>query len=189
MTAARTSGQPFRFSREQYFRLGNLGFFPVRRVERIRGEIVEMSPMSWHHSLGIRLTADALRTIFGDSYWVHDQSPITLVDSDPEPDVAVYPGSPRDYTEHPSNPLLIVEVAESSLSYDLTTKAELYATANLADYWVLDIANRQLHIFRDPQPIPDGGSSYRTSRILGEAESIAPLAMPDAMVRVSDLLP
>jgi Uma2 family endonuclease len=189
MTTARASNRPFRFSREQYYRLGELDFFQGRRVERIHGEIVEMSPMGWNHFLATQLTADALRLIFHTTSWVSVQSPITLVDSDPEPDVAVYPGKPRDYTFHPSQALLVVEVAETSLAYDTTTKAELYATAGLADYWVLDLENRQLLVFRDPAPIPDGGSAYRQRLTFTANDTVSPLAMPTATVRVLELLP
>ncbi len=189
MTTARTSNRPFHFSREQYYRLGELDFFRGRRVERIHGEIVEMSPISWNHALAVRLTAEALRAFFHTTFWVHCQSPMTLVDSDPEPDVAVYPGKPRDYTFHPSQAVLIVEVAETSLAYDTTTKAELYATAGVTDYWVLDLENRQLLVYRDPAPIPDGGMAYRTLVTLTASDSISPLAAPTASVAVADLLP
>lgn len=189
MTTARATNRPFRFSREQYYRLGELDFFQGRRVERIHGEIIEMSPMSWTHGLGCDLTADALRRFFHTTLWVRGQKPMTVVDSDPEPDVAVYPGPPRSYTAHPSSALLIVEVAETSLLYDTTTKAELYATAGVLDYWVLDLENRRLLVFRDPPPIPDGGSAYRTLLTLQPSDSVSPLAAPSASIAVADLLP
>jgi Uma2 family endonuclease len=83
----------------------------------------------------------------------------------------------------------VVEISDTSLTYDLTTKAELYATAGIPDYWVLDVDGRQLIVFRDPQPIPDGGAAYRSRTTHAPADAVAPLAAPSAAVRVADLLP
>ena len=83
----------------------------------------------------------------------------------------------------------MVEVADSTLARDTTVKAEMYATAGIADYWVLDLAHRELLVFRDPATLPDGGAAYRTHFTLDATESVSPLAMPGATVRVLDLLP
>jgi Uma2 family endonuclease len=189
MTAKRMPWQPFRFTREQYYQLGRLGYFDGKRVERIRGEIVEMSPVGWPHVVGSKKTADLLAEVFKGVAWINQGNPIPTDDSDPQPDVTVVPGRFEDYTDHPTTALLIVEVADATLDRDTTTKAELYATADVADYWVLDLANRQLHVFRDPAPIPDGGRAYRTRAAFGPEDSVAPLAAPTAAVRVADLLP
>ena len=90
---------------------------------------------------------------------------------------------------HPTTAALVIEVADTSLNYDITAKAELYATAGIADYCVLDVDGRRLFVFRDPAPVPDGGSAYRTQLALGPADSVAPLAAPASPVRVTDLLP
>ena len=86
---------------------------------------------------------------------------------------------------------MVVEVADTSLFIDTTTKAELYATAGVPDYWVLDVTNRQLHIFRDPLPLPAGlgTTAYRTHQTLNSTDTIAPLAAPNHIITVSDLLP
>ncbi len=181
--------RPFRWTREQYHRLGELGFFRDKRVERIRGEVVEMSPVDWPHTIGKQLVGDALRVVFAGTGWVSDQSPLPLDGSDPEPDVAVYPGTVRDYTDHPTDPLLVVEVANSSLAYDTTTKVELYAEAAHPEYWVLDLPNRRLQVFRDPYAIPAGGHTYRTRLTYAPGEGVSPLAAPHAVVAVADLLP
>ena len=112
--------------------------------------------------------------------------------SDPGPDLAVVPGSIRDYaTRTPTTAVLVVEVADSSLALDTTTKAELYATAGVPDYWVIDLENRRLLIFRDPAPLPAGlgATAYRTHHTYGPGDAVAPLAAPGAAVRVADLLP
>ena len=183
--------RPFRFTREQYYEMGRLGYFDDKRVELIFGEVVEMSPINWRHVVGCRKTAESLERVFAGVAWINRAEPIDLTHSDPQPDVAVIPGRFEDYTTHPTTALLIVEVADATLSNDLTTKAELYATAGIADYWVLDIDNRQLHVFRDPQPLPVGlgVTAYRTHLTLGPTDHVAPLAAPTASVLVSDLLP
>jgi Uma2 family endonuclease len=185
--------RPFRFTREQYYKLGELGFFDGKRVERIHGEIVEMSPQGWPHAVGKSKVADALRAAFAGVATVMEQTPHPLTDSDPEPDVRVFPGRYEDYTDHPPTVLLLVEVADTTLTYDTTTKAELYATANVPDYWVLDVVNRELHVFRDPQPLPLptelAATAYRTHDVLGPNDTVSPLAAPNATIRVSDLLP
>lgn len=183
--------RPFRFTREQYHRMGDLGFFQDRRVELIFGEVVEMSPINWPHVVGCRKTAEVLERAFAGVAWVGRGDPIDLAPSEPQPDVAVFAGRFEDYSDLPTTALLIVEVSDATLSNDLTTKAELYATAGIADYWVLDVAGRQLHVFRGPVPLPAGlgTTAYRSHATLSPADSVAPLAAPAASIAVSGLLP
>lgn len=178
-----------RWTREQYSRLGELGVFNGQRVELIKGEILEMSPKGWPHVVGCRKTAEALEKAFAGIGWVARQEPLGTVDSEPEPDVSVLPGRFEDYTDHPTTALLIVEVADTSLDYDTTTKAELYATAGIGDYWVLDVVNARLLVFRDPQPIAAGGTAYRTHLSFTPTDSIAPVSASSNSIRVADLLP
>lgn len=182
--------RPFRMTREQYYRLGELGFFQNRRVELIRGKVVLMSPMKEPHVTGIVLTADRLREVFGPGFHIRPQVPLDLgPDMDPEPDVAVVPGSPRDYATTPTTAVLVVEVADTSLFYDTTTKAGLYAEKGIPEYWVLDLTNRQLLVFRDPAPIAAGGAAYRTQLKLSSTDTVSPLVVPTATLAVAELLP
>ena len=191
MSAPRPAG-PFRFTREQYYQLGRLGFFDGRRVERIHGEIVERSPVGWLHVVSCRKTAELLERIFVGMGWVsRNEQPLALTDSDPQPDVMVVAGRFEDHSDHPTTGLLVVEVADSTLARDTTTKAELYASAGVTDYWVIDLDNRRLLVFRDPIALPAGlgATAYRTQLTLGPTDSVAPLAALAAAVRVGDLLP
>lgn len=181
--------RPWRWTPAQFFRLADLGYFGERRVELIRGEIVEMAPPGWPHTLAKTKTADILRAVFAGRGWVNEQSPLPAEDSVPLPDVAVYPGRIQDYADHPTNPLLVVEVAATTLAHDTTTKLELYAEEGHPEYWVLDLDGERLLVFRDPRPIPAGGHTYHTRLTLGPADSVAPLAAPAVSVRVADLLP
>jgi Uma2 family endonuclease len=187
--------RPWLWTREDYYKLGELGFFDGKRVELIRGEIVEMSPINRPHANAVGLVDDAVRLVFAIGFHVQVQQPFWVPGakpgSDPQPDVAVIPGARLDYPDHPTVAALLVEVAEATLSYDTTTKAELYAEAGVTDYWVVDLVNRQLLVFRDPAPLPAGlgAVAYRTRLALGPADAVAPLAAPAAAVRVADLLP
>lgn len=194
---ANAGPRPFRFTREQYYKLGELGFFDGKRVELLFGEIVEMSLVNWPHHIGIALVSEALARVFATGHFIDVQQSFPIPASHfalaPQPDVAVIPGSPRDYNDHPTSAALIVEVSDSTLAYDTTTKAEMYATAAVPEYWVLDVTGRQLHVFRDPQPMPLpkdlATTAYRTHLTLGPTDRVAPLAAPTASMLVADLLP
>lgn len=188
-TAPPGGARPWKWTREQYYKLGELGFFDGKRVELIRGEIIEMSPPGWPHTVATRKTADLLRAIFAGLGWVNEQSPLPTEDSDPEPDVAAYPGKLEDYTDHPTSALLVVEVSDATLDRDMTTKVELYAEAGHPEYWVVDLVNLRLHVFRDPRAIPAGGHTYHYRKSFGPADTVAPLAVPTASVKIADLLP
>lgn len=191
--SAPTGPRPWRWTRDEYYKLGELGFFAGKRVELIRGEVFEMSPINIAHASGVGLVSDALTLVFAIGFHVNVQQPFTVpsaaLGSEPQPDVAVIPGTRRACLAHPSVAALLVEVSDTTLFYDTTTKAELYATAGITDYWVLDVTGKQLHVFRDPEPIPDGGFAYRTHLTLNPGETVSPVAAPGATVAVADLLP
>ena len=185
----------WKWTREDYYNLGELGFFDGKRVELIYGEIVEKSPIHIAHANGVGLAASALTRTFASGYHVRVQQPFWVPGmtpgSEPQPDVSVIPRDWRDYTDHPTTAVLLVEVADTTFFDDSTTKAELYATAGVADYWVLDLNNRQLHVFRDPQPLTAGlgATAYKTRLTFGHSDAVTPVVAPGAIVRVNDLLP
>ena len=175
---------------DQFHALGDLGCFEGRRAWLINGVIIEEGPMNPPHAIAATKTEDLIRDLFKVGYHVRVAKPLVVGQiTDPEPDVAVVVGKPGDYTSHPTTAALVIEVADSSLNHDITTKAELYATANIADYWVLDVDGRRLLVFRDPAPVAAGGVAYRTQLTLAPADSVSPLAAPTSTVRVADLLP
>jgi Uma2 family endonuclease len=181
-----------RWSRAEYDRLGEIGFFRDQRVELIHGRIVKLPPMRNEHAVGVGLTEDALRMAFGTGHWVRVQMPLPVTAaSEPEPDLAVVPGGPRDYTDHPTTALLIVEVSDTTLRYDCGVKARLYARAGIADYWVLDLVHRRLRVFRDPRPDPAHSQRlvYGPATNLNPADTVSPLAAPQSQITVADLLP
>ncbi len=181
------------WTKDEYYRIAATGVFNGRHVELIEGQVVDMSPMGTQHITGVDLTELALERAFGAGHFVRTQAPLDLGDgSEPEPDVMVLRGHPRDYAAaHPREAILILEVADTSLAYDQRDKASLYAKAGGPDYWVLNLGQRRLEVRRDP--LPDStqpfGYGYRSTTIFTEADGVAPLGAPQAEIRVADLLP
>ncbi len=166
------------------------GFLIGERYELIHGEIVTMPPPNEPHNCGCALVVAALQLAFGTGYYVRGQASLELgADEVPIPDAAVVTGKPRDYSTRPNTALFVVEVSDSTYVFDITEKAELYAAAGIADYWILDLNARRLVVLRDPAPLPDGGVAYRTHLFRYANETINPLALPSAAVAVNDLLP
>ena len=180
----------WRLTRADYYRLGELGFFRGRRVELVRGEVLVMSPIGSRHTVLVRAWGDALQAAFGPGFHARAQGTLSLAGGELGPDLAVVPGVPMDfYHAHPAAALLVVEVADTTLDYDLTTKAGLSAEAGVGDYWVADINARRLHVLRDPRPVSAGGHRYFDVRVLDAADAVAPLAAPGRPIRLADLLP
>jgi Uma2 family endonuclease len=183
-----------RLTRAEYDRLIERGMFqPGDRVELIGGALIAAEPQGAAHYTAIRKTARVLEAAFGPGWDVRTQGPLGLDDdSEPEPDVAVVPGTPDDYSQaHPSRPVLTVEVAESSLAVDRRHKGSLYARAGLPDYWVLDLTQRRLEVYREPTSDADApfGWRYAHARVLDDSGSVTPLAAPGSSIRVASLLP
>ncbi|MGH7390045.1 MAG: Uma2 family endonuclease [Candidatus Rokuibacteriota bacterium] len=182
-----------RWKRVEYERLIESGFFqPGDAVELVGGAFIVAEPQGSRHFAGIQAAEEALRTAFGPDWQVRGQGPLALDDESlPEPDVAVVPGSYRDYVvEHPARPVLIVEVSESSLSLDREHKGSLYARAGVADYWIVNLVDQVVEVYREPAPDPAApyGVRYRSIEMLGRETSVSPLASPRARIRVADLL-
>jgi Uma2 family endonuclease len=183
-----------RWTRAAYDRLIEVGVFqPGDPVELLGGELVVAEPQSSPHYTAICLVEEALRAGLGTGWVVRTQGPIALDDeSEPEPDVVVVPGEVRDYSrEHPARPVLIVEVAVSSLPLDRHHKGSLYARARLDDYWILNLEGRVLEIYRQPALDASArfGWSYSFRQVLGADSLVAPLAAPHARISVAALLP
>jgi hypothetical protein len=183
-----------RWTRTEYDRLIQLGIFqPGEHLELLAGDLVVAEPIGSLHSAAVGLTADALRACFGGGWLVRVQMPIALDDdSEPEPDLAVVPGTWHDYAEaHPARAVLVVEVAESSLDTDRGIKAGLYARGGLRDYWIVNLVDRLLEVRRDParSVAEPSGWRYGTVSSLGLDTRIAPLARPDTPVDVGALFP
>jgi Uma2 family endonuclease len=171
--------------------MADAGLFRGQRVELVGGEIVEMAAQKDTHVIGVSLAAKTIVSAFGVGFWVRTQAPLNLgKKDDPEPDVAVVPGSERDYigSQNRADALLVVEVSDTTLAYDRGRKARRYARAGIGDYWIVNILDQQLEVYRDP--VRRGiHFQFGSVKILRRGEAIAPLAVPQSQIRVDDLLP
>jgi Uma2 family endonuclease len=179
-----------RWTRDECSRLAEMGFLEGR-YELIDGEILSLMGQNPPHRLTLMLIAGWLASLFG-FYAVQTQGPISLLGEDgetnePEPDIAVTSEPTTAYlTRHPEPQelLLIVEVSDTTLGFDLNTKARLYARHGVAEYWVVDVNGRRL--YRHRAPVADG---YGDVAILSEEQLVASMFQPEATVRVGELLP
>lgn len=183
-----------RWSRHEYGRLIDHGFLDEDDpIELLDGLLLVKEPQHSPHRTAVLLVAKALERAFGEGWFVQTQSPIILDDqSEPEPDVCVVRGSPRDYAAaHPTHPALVVEVAQSGLNLARGRKAAAYARAGIEDYWILNLIARVLEIHREPERPGPARRRWTYSAIdtLAADAMITPLAAPTAAIRVGDLLP
>ncbi len=161
-------------------------FHPESKLELIDGEIYDVSPQSSRHATAIRLVEDALRRVYGSGFDVRVQLPAALdASSEPEPDVAVVEGGPRDYRDaHPTTALLTVEVSDTSLAFDRATKQTVYARNGIPEYWIVNLIDLRVEVYRQPEV--DG---YQDVSELTPSDRISPLSRPDRSIAVRDLLP
>lgn len=171
---------------EEYERLVALGLFsPEKRVELIEGDIVEIMPQKPTHSVALDLVEDAIRAICPLGYRVRTQRPLKLATSMPEPDLTVVQGEARTFlSSHPTTADLIVEVSDTTLEYDQTVKAAIYAAAGIEDYWIVNLNERTVEVRRQPGP-----SGYRSLQTFTITDLVSPLFNPTASVSVAGLLP
>jgi Uma2 family endonuclease len=150
-------------------------------------------PQGSYHASALGRAGDALRAALGPGWVVRVQMPVALDDeSEPEPDLAVVPGVWDDYeTRHPTTPTLAIEVSETSLAFDRGEKAGLYARCGIRDYWIINLVDRVLEVYRDPAPdanAPYGWGYRRVERLVAPA-MVSLLANPSVRIAVGQLLP
>ncbi|HWE36414.1 MAG TPA: Uma2 family endonuclease [Isosphaeraceae bacterium] len=189
--AALATARRVRFTKDQYYKLGDLGFFPDKRIELVRGELWHMT-INPPHAIASGLAEEPLRNAFGPGHSCRTAVPLDLGrHNQPEPDIAVVPGNPRDYTSHPTTALLVVEIADATLRRDRTIKAHLNAWADIADSWIVNLVDRQVEVHRAPGPDADrrGRFKYHDVAVVPATGHVEPLAKPGARIAVADLLP
>lgn len=187
-----TAVQTRLWTRKEYERLIAGGIFqPEERLELIEGKIVQKGSQGSAHATAVTLVEHALRKVFGPNDILRIQMPLALdPDSEPEPDVAVIQGSPRDYRdENPHHAEFVIEVADTTLAYDRSRKAAVYARAGIQEYWILNLIDRQLEVYRQPRSEHSGMAAYQESRILSDSESLSLFRFPQETIQVADLLP
>ena len=191
---AQSSIRTKRWTRAEYDRLVELGAFsPADRLELLAGDLVVCEPQGTPHMTAIRAAEEALRHCFGPGWEVRTQAPVALDDeSEPEPDVVVAPGTFRDYRHaHPSGPVLLVEVADTSLESDREHKGSLYARAGVPEYWIVNLIDSTLEVYRDPTADSTAahGWRYRSATTMRAGDEVSPVAGRGAPISVAELLP
>lgn len=161
------------------------GILQNRRVELLGGEIVEMSPETPIHYTTAKRGAKYLESLLAGKADVRFNGPITLQDSEPEPDIAIVRLPESAYLERhpfPEDIFWIIEVAKTSFKQDKEVKSAVYAAAGIPDYWILNLSTRQLTVLRSPQ------SGQYTEELTFQRGSVSPLAFKTISVSVERLL-
>lgn len=175
-----------RFTLDAYHRMIEAGILADRRVELLDGVIVDMAPEGPYHAHSSDQAGRYLTLLLGEQAWVRQAKPITLVtsNSEPQPDLSIV--EPLDYAEQhpcPENIYWVIEYSKSTLDSDREVKRKTYAEANIQEYWIVDLINQQLLVFRKPE-----AGNYQEEVALDASQEIKPVAFPTLSVPVSRLL-
>lgn len=188
--SAVTLDRPMRFTFDQYMRMAEQEIL-TGRVELIDGEISEMSPIGNLHAVCCSRLYNRLFAHWPEPKFIRIQAThrfskqLAL-----EPDIALMSAAPVDGAEVDEIPQLVIEVSNSSLQHDLGRKVLLYARERVPEYWVANLKERQIHVFRGPRPeASQTADAWRESKIVGADESVAPLCASEAVIRVGEVIP
>ncbi len=176
-----------RWTRDGYEKLVENGTFgPENRVELVEGIIYDMAPQNSRHAAVIGRLNKILAALYAEDCSVRVQTPLALGDDSlPEPDFAVVSGDDFDYLDaHPTTALLVIEVADSSVYRDRELKASLYARSGIQEYWIVNLGEKTLEVFREPSQ-----AGFRSRAVLRPSDSISPLSRPNASLAVRRFLP
>ena len=174
-----------RFSLEEYMQMIEFGILDENdKLELIRGELVKKMTIDDPHASCIdKLNRILVRLVDEDVAIVRIQNPVVVLDSRPEPDVVLAVPRDHEYTSSapkPNDILLLIEVADSSLAYDRTEKLSLYAEAGVREYWIVNVRQQCVEVYRAPQP----NGAYSDARVLKLGESLSILALPNISLAV-----
>jgi Uma2 family endonuclease len=188
--------RPWRWTLDRYHKAVEEGFFrPDERLELINGEVIEKMPQSPQHRRCVKALYDQFEQSVGGGFVVFSQAPITLdSDGEPEPDVLIVRGNSAEYSNrHPSatDSVLVVEVADSTLSFDRTVKQSAYARDGVQEYWILNLREKQFEVYTEPMRSSEDDSlwGYRSIRLWSPGEVLSPKDMPTVTVEIADLFP
>jgi len=183
-----------RWTRVEYERLIDHGIFREdEHLELLDGLLVVREPQGSRHGAAVAALCAVLARAFGAGFHVRPQLPLALDEaSEPEPDIVIVRGEAWEYVRaHPSAPLLVVEIAETSLALDREHKSGLYARAGVTDYWIINLPESMVEIYRDPVLAAGTpfGWRYESAQRLTAGAMISPLSAPQTRIAIGDLLP
>lgn len=172
----------------EYHRMGEIGIFGHEdRVELLDGQLYQMSEIGEGHVGGTVSLTYFLSQRIGDRALVSAANPVVLSDfSEPEPDIVLLKPRADFYrtrTPHPEDVLLLIEVADSSLGYDRDLKLPRYAEAGIIEYWIVNLRDRQVEVYRDP-----AADGYRIRTVHGPGDTVTVAALPDVSIRVEEII-
>jgi Uma2 family endonuclease len=179
---------PVRFTVAKFYRMARAGILnPNHRYELIEGEIIRMTPPAPEHCESVDILYSFLERLLGDTYRVRAQNSVQLNNiSEPLPDFAILKKRPEGYRKKqpgPADTLLLIEVSDSTLSYDKNREAAVYAAAGIMEYWIVNLRKKCLHVMRKPSK-----EGYQDVLILDPCEEVRALKVPELKVKVSRLL-
>jgi len=183
------------FTLDEYHHLIDIGFFhPDERLELINGYLVMMSPLNPPHAATTTLLMSAFYEQISGQCNIRIQQPIILrgPKSEPEPDIVLAKRRADFYArQHPQTEdiLLVVEVSDATLRYDRTTKKRDYAATGITEYWIINLVNERIEVYRDPDSSVAGKADYNTKLTFTRGQMLAPLEFPDCQIEVSEVLP
>jgi Uma2 family endonuclease len=183
MTLRQAEPRTKRWTREEYYRLAEQGYFDGKRVQLIDGKIIEMPAQGHAHVRAVTLLSRWAMAAFDPKHWVRTQMPLNVGRrSDPEPDICVAREALERYKDHPTTALLVIEVSDRTLRLD-RRKTALYAGANVDEYWIVNLRDKRVELHRGPNP------EARTYADVSQVTSgpVAPSSRADAPIDVSEL--
>ncbi|MBD2104487.1 Uma2 family endonuclease [Leptolyngbya sp. FACHB-261] len=176
----------YKWTIERYHRAIDAGLFDDQPVELLRGDIIVMPPEGEPHAYYNSEVGDYLRALLGNRVKIREAHPITLPnDSEPAPDLAIVKPLGAVYLEHhpyPDDIFWLIEFSNTTLSKDLNEKKAVYAEAGIAEYWVVNLKDGELNVFRDLD------NSYYTAEQTFKTGVVSPLAFQDVQIQVQRLM-
>jgi Uma2 family endonuclease len=176
------------FTVDEYYRMADAGIFNEDdRVELIEGEIIEMSPIGIKHMACVDRATHLLISSLKGKALVSVQNPLRLNNyNEPQPDIVVLKPRADYYATKPHTPedtLFVLEVSDTTLRYDMKVKLPIYAATSVSEVWIENLQEGLILVFRDPT-----GKHYKSQLSLKRGDTVSPLAFPDLVLKVEDLL-
>jgi Uma2 family endonuclease len=172
------------YTLEEFFAMSEAGIFKNQRVNLIDGEVIILPPQGKGHSQAVRRLNEHLVLLFHTSAFVSTQCPLILDGIGKlylEPDLALLKLPKEQYDDkyvEPSDTLLLIEISDSTLEDDQTTKLERYARNGIKDYWIVNLPNQKLEVYRNPE-----NGKYKTALEFKVGQIVAPLEFPQHEIR------
>lgn len=168
----------------------NAGIFAENdRVQLLEGILLTKMAMSAQHATSASLINQSLAKLLPGKWHIGIQQPVTMISSEPEPDLAIIQGEIRDYSQHHpsgSDVGLVIEVADTSLQMDREQKLPIYSRAGIAEYWIINLNENNVEVYSDPQ---HDKAEYASKKIVTDSLSITLEGQPLGGLKVSDILP